>query len=161
MIIKFVHTIWDMLIYSKFIYCEILARIIKLTFNTVPKGIESSESDVEEEKPVPKRARLEANNVEVIDKQAKFCDECGAQMKKKRYSACPNKCFHKCDIRVMNLSLSTSSSIQLTCMHTPSPLFIDKPQSSSQVNLAPISQTPKIPEAQLYIRVTRLIFANI
>ena len=41
-------------------------------------------------------------------------------------------------------TLSISSSLQLTCIHTPSPLFIDKPQSSSQVNLAPISQTPNI-----------------
>ncbi|RNA28829.1 hypothetical protein BpHYR1_039079 [Brachionus plicatilis] len=39
---------------------------------------------------------------------------------------------------------STSSSLQLTCIHTPSPLFIDKPQSSSQLNLAHISQTPNI-----------------
>ncbi|RNA21731.1 hypothetical protein BpHYR1_050891, partial [Brachionus plicatilis] len=60
-------------------------------FNAVPKGIESSESDVEEEEPVPKRARLEENNVEVIDKQAKLYDQCGAQMKKKRYWAYPKK----------------------------------------------------------------------
>ncbi|RMZ96214.1 hypothetical protein BpHYR1_015991 [Brachionus plicatilis] len=56
------------------------------------RTVESSEPNVEEEKPVPKRERLEANNVEVIVKQAKLCDQCGAQMKKKRYWACPNKC---------------------------------------------------------------------
>ena len=39
---------------------------------------------------------------------------------------------------------STSSSLQLTCIHTASPLFIDKPQPSPQVNLAPISQKPNI-----------------
>ena len=34
---------------------------MKQALNNVPKGILSSESDVEEEEPVLKRARLEAN----------------------------------------------------------------------------------------------------
>ncbi|RMZ94422.1 hypothetical protein BpHYR1_004812, partial [Brachionus plicatilis] len=38
--------------------------LVKFAFNAVSKFIESSESDVEEEEPVQKRARLEANNVE-------------------------------------------------------------------------------------------------
>ncbi|RNA36019.1 hypothetical protein BpHYR1_019508 [Brachionus plicatilis] len=54
--------------------------------NAVPKSIESDES--KEEEYVPKRARIELNNQEIIDKETKSCDLCGAPMKKKRYWAC-------------------------------------------------------------------------
>ncbi|CAF0964301.1 unnamed protein product [Brachionus calyciflorus] len=60
------------------------------------KDIDSDESEVEES--VPKRARIESNNQDICDKETKLCDLCGAQMKKRRYLACPNKCVKNCRI---------------------------------------------------------------
>ncbi|RNA43750.1 hypothetical protein BpHYR1_022716 [Brachionus plicatilis] len=57
--------------------------------NAVPKGIESEES--EEEECVPKRARIKLNNQDIIDKETKSFDLCGAQMKKRRNRASLNK----------------------------------------------------------------------
>ncbi|RMZ95074.1 hypothetical protein BpHYR1_030425, partial [Brachionus plicatilis] len=59
--------------------------------NAVPKGIESDES--EEEEYLPKRARIELNNQDIIDKETKSFDLCGAQMKKRRYRTFLNKCW--------------------------------------------------------------------
>ncbi|RNA43898.1 hypothetical protein BpHYR1_026157 [Brachionus plicatilis] len=50
--------------------------------NTVPKGIESDESEVEEEF-VPKRAKIESMSQEISDKEIRSCDQCGAQMMKR------------------------------------------------------------------------------
>ncbi|RNA00476.1 hypothetical protein BpHYR1_019038, partial [Brachionus plicatilis] len=56
--------------------------------------------------------------------------------------------------QMSSLSLANSKRvISPESVNTPSPLFIDKPQSSSQVNLAPISQTPNISQCILSTQI--------